>query len=329
MNTNSFIEQNSKITLIVTETALTSRIDRYISQQLPNYSRNFFQQLIEQGYVTLNTTIVTKQSTPVTGGDEITLHFPPHQKIQKSELDAATKEISILYQNDHFMIINKPAHLLIHAPSAQSTAITVVDWITYNHDDIKHVGLVDRPGIVHRLDRETSGLLIVARTNYAHQTFNTLFQKREINKTYHAVVVGHPEKVGFIDYGIARDPYNRAKMKAFDSNHKDYRAETKIIRPSQTHYTVLEYFNNPDAALVELKPISGRTHQIRVHMTASGHPLIGDQLYSKRSSLINRHALHAYSLSFIFDNVPYSFTQEPPQDFQKLVSGLQTNSKPF
>lgn len=329
MNTNLFIEHNTQSTFIVPETVENTRLDRYISQQFQHYSRNFFQQLIKNGHVTLNATVVTKQSIAITAGDTITLHFPANQEIQPNELNDITKNISVVYKNDHFMIINKPANLLVHAPSSKSTAITVVDWIKQNHSDIKHIGLVDRPGIVHRLDKETSGLLIITRTNHAHQTFTELFKKREIKKTYHAVVSKHPEKEGTIDYAIGRDPHNRIRMKAFNPNHKNYHTHSSTVRSSQTNYTTLHYFNNPDAALVELKPISGRTHQIRVHMAALGHPLTGDQLYGEQSSLIDRHALHAYNLEFIFDEIPYSFTQEAPPDFQNLVFHLQKNSTPF
>ena len=135
---------------------------------------------------------------------------------------------------------------------------------------------VDRPGIVHRLDKDTSGLMVVPRTHYAHKYFSTLFRDRQIHKTYYAVVHGHPDAQGTIDFSVGRHPEQRTKMHAFPH---DYRQDLPM-RSAVTHYTVLEYF--ADSALVELKPVTGRTHQIRVHCTALGHPLIGDPVYGTK-----------------------------------------------
>src|SRR5579863_8010067 len=119
------------------------------------------------------------------------------------------------------MILYKPPHLLTHPPSSTSAAVTLADWIIHNHADLAHVGIIDRPGIVHRLDKETSGILIVARTNYAHGVFNKLFKERKVAKTYLAIVDGHPEKEGTISLSIGRDPINRVKMATFDEDAVD------------------------------------------------------------------------------------------------------------
>jgi 23S rRNA pseudouridine1911/1915/1917 synthase len=155
-----------------------------------------------------------------------------------------------------------------------------------------------------------------------------LFRNRTINKTYKAVVSGHPDKEGIITLAIGRDPINRIKMASFNEDYID--ATGKIcsikVRTAKTEYKVLEYFDN--AALIEVKPTTGRTHQIRVHMTAIGHPIIGDQLYGKKSPHIDRQALHAEKLNFIFDGAEYSFFNDIPDDFQQLINSLRTSSKP-
>jgi 23S rRNA pseudouridine1911/1915/1917 synthase len=206
-----------------------------------------------------------------------------------------------------------------------SSAITVADWILHNHHELSNVGAVDRPGIIHRLDKETSGLLIIARTNYGHNALGALFRNRKINKTYKAIVAGHPPKDGTITLAIGRNPTNRLKMATFNEDLIDHTGKigcTKV-RHATTDYKVLEYFD--DASLIEVKPTTGRTHQIRVHMAALGHPIIGDQLYGKTSPFINRQALHAEQLSFIFDDTHYSFTDEFPHDFQQLINNLRTS----
>jgi 23S rRNA pseudouridine1911/1915/1917 synthase len=224
------------------------------------------------------------------------------------------------------MIIHKPANLLVHAPSVKSPAVTLIDWIRHHHHELSSVGAVDRPGIIHRLDKETSGLLIVTRTNYGHTLLGDLFKNRMMHKTYKAVVEGHPAPEGTITLAIGRNPVNRTKMTFFNENCVDETGKVGAIkaRHAKTEYKVLEYFN--DTSLIEAKPTTGRTHQIRVHMMALGHPIIGDQLYGKKSSLIDRQALHAEQLSFTFDNMQHSFTDKAPDDFQQLITFLRKES---
>jgi 23S rRNA pseudouridine1911/1915/1917 synthase len=153
-----------------------------------------------------------------------------------------------------------------------------------------------------------------------------LFRERNIHKTYKAIVAGHPPKEGTITLAIGRNPINRLKMMHFDPELIDSTGKVGVtkVRHAKTDYKVLEYFD--DATLVEVKPTTGRTHQIRVHMAALGHPIIGDQLYGKKSPLIDRQALHAEGLSFVFENKDYSFIDEIPEDFQQLINHLRTNS---
>ncbi len=304
-----------------------NRIDSYITNQFPYYSRNFFQRLIDDQRIKINDQIVTKQSVTVKENDVIAITFPPERSIEPDTLSNENLGVRIVNTHKHFMIIYKPANLLIHSPTPMHTDVTLVDWILHNHKNLAHVGYVDRPGIVHRLDRDTSGILIIPRTNYAHSVFGQLFKKRTISKTYHAVVKGHPSRKGTIDLPIGRDPITRAKMTTFKTTASDKpsRVGNVKIRHAITHYKVLEYFEN--ATFVEVKPITGRTHQIRVHFAAIGHPLIGDQIYGEESKLINRQALHAYGLSFVFDGTKHTFSHDTPKDFQELLAALHSEKK--
>lgn len=325
MVTNGQIKPNSQYTLVAHASDACQRIDSYLAKQFSHYSRSFFQKMIDTQAIRRNGSIVTKPSTPVYANDTIVVTFPASRTIEPVAIINSTINVSVVAQNDHFMIIYKPAHLLVHAPSKTSTAITLTDWIMHNHVELAQVGVIDRPGIVHRLDKETSGIMIVTRSNYAHSVFGKLFKSREISKTYHALVAGHPDREGTIEHAIGRDPINRIKMAPFDQDLIDEKGMIKNIkvRRACTNYKVLSYFK--DSTLIEVKPITGRTHQIRVHMAAIGHPIIGDQLYGTASLDIDRQALHAHSLSFTFDGTPYTFSMEVPEDFQQLLR----NQKPL
>lgn len=307
----------------VPENSAPCRIDRFIKELFPDYSRTYFQHIIDAGGITINNIPVKKSSTLVLSNNTVTIQFPAQKIAPIQTVIEKTTGVSVLATTDHFMIIHKPADLLVHAPSTTSTAITLTDWIRQNHGDIVSVGLTNRPGIIHRLDKETSGIMIITRTNYAHNVIGGLFRERKISKTYLAIVAGHPEKEGTITLAIGRDPINRIKMASFNEDCIDSITNTKI-RHAKTDYKVLEYFK--DSSLIEVKPTTGRTHQIRVHMAAIGHPIIGDQLYGKKSHLINRQALHAQSLSFVFEDTSYSFKDEIPEDFQQLLNTLRSCS---
>lgn len=275
------------------------------------YSRSLFQKLIIGGHVSVNGTVVTKPSFSAQPGQTITIHVPPLPDPKMVHENARNIPIEIVFSHEHFLVLNKPAHVLVHSPRTNSTDLTVVDWLLAHFADIQSVGGSDRPGIIHRLDKDTSGLLLVARNQYAHAKLSELFKNRLISKTYVAVVKGHPSSKGVIDFNIIRHPIDRIRM-----SHSSISG-----RQATTHYTVREFLHN--AALIEAQPLTGRTHQIRVHCAAIGHPIIGDALYHCSSTLIDRQALHAYKLSFMFEGQQYSFCQEPPADFQKLVEKLR------
>ncbi len=312
----------------VTQTQSGQRLDKFLTSMLPSYSRSFFQDLIEQGHIIINATQKAKASTLLKTDDHVTITIAPPAKRPIFNRVQDNLGIEILHTHEHFFIINKPAGLLVHQTEVFTQASTVVDWLLSNYAQNLEVGSIERPGIVHRLDKDTSGLLIIARSNTAHVTFSSLFKKHAIAKTYVAIVHGHPPASGIIDFSISRDPVNRKKMTThlpdIMSLTQEYRTHaTGTKRAARTQYKVLQYFDKH--ALVELKPTTGRTHQIRVHCAAIGHPLIGDSLYGISSKLIARHALHASQLSFKFSDQEFNFTAEFPDDFKKLVDLLQNS----
>lgn len=316
----TLIPPNTTHQIIVLESDVGKRLDLYLKQQFPSYSRNFFQQLICQQMVLINNKLELKAKTLTKQNDVVEITFPPiTTELPKKEIPK-NLDIRIVHEDKHFMIINKPANLTVHPPKITSQEVTLVDWLVYRFNELSRVGYADRPGIVHRLDKDTSGLMLVARNNCAHALLSDMFRNRTIQKTYLAVVKGHPEKNGTINFAITRDPVRRNSMIHIAAEEKK---EGKKIRDACTHYEVLEYFD--DCALVQAKPVTGRTHQIRVHFSAIGHPLVGDLLYGEKSKKIGRHALHAYSLTFEFNGKKNNFFQNPPQDFQKLIEILRNN----
>jgi len=316
------VEPNSVHTFTVKEDQEGQRVDLFLSEQFPSYSRSFFEKLIEQGRVKLNGKPINKKSTVLKINDTVSVQFPELKKdpVQLKK-DIEKLDVKIVHEDPHFLIINKPAGLMVHAPHPDSTEVTLVDWLLAKFKELKNVGYEDRPGIVHRLDKDTSGLLIIPRNNCAHAYFSDLFKKRKIKKTYLAIVKGHPNKEGEIDLDIARHPSDRKKMTHVTIGNRP-QIKSKI-RHAKTLYKVLEYFD--EYALVEVYPVTGRTHQIRVHFTGIKHPLLGDPIYGQKSKIIPRHALHANKLEFEFEGKKFTFQEDAPKDFKDAVTQLRTS----
>ncbi len=307
---DSFVAASSNFSIVFTMSE-PQRIDLFLSTYFTLYSRTFFKKLVDHNLIQINGKIITKSSILVKENDSINVQFPPENTTISKDVDP-NLPVSLVFEHEHFLVVNKPPYLSVHAPSSNHEEVTLVDWLLSKFKEIRVVGCYDRPGIIHRLDKNTSGLLIVSRNNYAHEQLSNLFKNRLIKKTYLAVVKGHPLPAGSIAFPISRDPLYRIKMShRFSSG-----------RPSLTNYKVVTYFK--DTALLQLHPVTGRTHQIRVHCAALGHPLVGDALYGTSSKLIDRHALHALSLEFTFEGEQFSFHQEPPADFKQLIDVLGT-----
>ena len=291
----------------ITCSASPQRIDRLLTAEFPRHSRNYFQQLIFDEHVLLNGSIIKKSSAIVKPGDTLQITFPAVRPLGALPLPEEDMGVRILYEHADFLIVYKPAHVLVHAPNNYSATVSLVDWLVHSFKELEAVGSTDRPGIVHRLDKDTSGILIIPRNNSSHAYFSGLFQQRKIHKTYLAVVQGHPSQSGTMDFNISRHPVHKHKMTHNAGGGRD----------ALTHYNVVEYF--PNGALLEVNPVTGRTHQIRVHCAAIGHPIEGDSIYGTSSESIARQALHAYRLSFTYQDRYYCFWYDMPDDMKNLI----------
>ena len=308
------IKPGETLIIDVYEEDIDKRLDVFLAKSLKLYSRSFFQKLISAQHVKINDLVVTKSKTKIQRNDIVSVTFPPEKKIDLKKIINKELDVQILNQHPDFLIVYKPAGLMVHDPTdtqISNDIITLVDWLLVHFKELENVGEIDRPGIVHRLDMNTSGLLIIPKKRYAHTIFSDMFRERKIQKTYLAIATGHPDKEGTIDFSISRHPQQKTRM-----THT-----IQTGRSATTHYKVLEYFK--DCSLLELKPITGRTHQIRVHLAAIGHPIIGDSVYGNHSKIIKRQALHAYKLEFEYKNEPFSFMCPIPQDFENAIEALK------
>jgi 23S rRNA pseudouridine1911/1915/1917 synthase len=283
------------------------RLDQFLRRELPEHSRAFLQKLIEQGDVRVNGK-PSKPSHAVRAGDEVGVEIPPPRP-----LDARPEQIplDILFEDSDLIVVNKPAGLVVH-PAAGNQEHTLVNALLHHcRGELAGIGGVERPGIVHRLDKGTSGCLVVAKTDFAHQALVAQFKARGVKKIYRAVCWGKLSKSsGHIETMIGRSERDRKKMSA------------RVARGRQavTDYRVLKQF--ADFALVELHIHTGRTHQIRVHMAHIGHPVVGDATYGRGYTTIPvaRMMLHAYKLGFTHPRTQefVEFTAPVPEDMVKL-----------
>ncbi len=301
---------NSKdyVSIIVPEGHQPMRLDQFLSKT-QGYSRSYFHGLIKQGNVLVNGVVMCKSSTIVREHDTIAFSIPRSVPVEKQIIEQL--DVKVVYEGKDFLVLNKPAGLAVHKPSESTQSVSLIDWLLLYYPQIATVGQAHRPGIVHRLDKDTSGLILIARTQEGYQGLIELFKQRLISKVYIALVEGHPSKEGTIELSIYRHPIHPLKM-----TWHQYTGREAI-----TQYKVLEYLDK--AALLELKPLTGRTHQLRVHCAAIGQPILGDFLYGKASPLINRQALHAQHLAFSFRNESYSFFAPPPDDFMNAFRKLK------
>lgn len=287
------------VKIIVQEGDIAQRLDLFLIKKFPSYSRSYFQNLIEDNLIKINSKAAPKSSYLLKKQDEIDIEFPPQQPL---EIIPQKVDFDIVDTKEDFLIINKPAGLIVHHSQSNKDQITLVHGLLYLFKEFKEFSDTIRPGIIHRLDKDTSGLIIIARNTPSQISLASLFKERIIKKTYYALVSGHPSPQGTINAPIGRHPKERHKMSVHGLEKRE----------SITHYTVLKYFK--DTALVELHPITGRTHQIRVHLASIGHGILGDSTYGHKSKLISRQALHAkksnsnIKISNIHMNVHYQRT---------------------
>ncbi|BAZ30812.1 RluA family pseudouridine synthase [Cylindrospermum sp. NIES-4074] len=262
------------------------RLDRYLSQELPDISRSRIQQLIEQGNVQLNDKVCTSKKITLKIGDRITLEIP---EVQPLKLQAEDIPLDILYEDDQLIILNKPAGLVVH-PAPGHADGTLVNALLAHCPNLPGIGGVQRPGIVHRLDKDTTGAIAIAKTDIAHQHLQAQLQAKTARREYLGVVYGAPKtESGIIDLPISRHPQDRKKMAIVPIEQGG--------RNAITHWRVRERLGN--YTLIHFQLETGRTHQIRVHSAKIGHPIVGDPVYgSGRSVGVNLpgQALHAWRL---------------------------------
>jgi 23S rRNA pseudouridine1911/1915/1917 synthase len=300
------------------------RLDSCLALLHPVWSRSRARRLIDGGHVTVNGA-PARPALKVHGGDRIEVAEPP---VAPLEAEAEDIPLDILFEDDDLLVLNKPAGLVIH-PAAGNPAGTLVNALLHHCTDLSGIGGVERPGIVHRLDKDTSGAMVVAKTDRAHLALSIAFRRREVSKTYLAVCYGVPKDVdGVIEAPIDRHPRDRQQM-----------AVVSTGRPARTLYHVEESFDG--TSLVSCRLVTGRTHQIRVHLAHHGHALVGDPLYSGRQwrnlsdavvrtacRSFPRQALHARRLGFEHPvtHVAMEFEASVPGDLTDLLDILRENA---
>jgi 23S rRNA pseudouridine1911/1915/1917 synthase len=309
---------------------LSGRLDKTIADLCPDLSRSRLKGLILEGFVVLDGVVVTDVSAKVTGGEVAEITIPP---IGEGDPKPENIPLDIVFEDEDLLVLNKQSGLVVH-PAPGNWQGTLVNALLYHcGDTLSGIGGVKRPGIVHRLDKETSGLMVVAKTDRAHQGLTAQFADRSLSRKYMALVWGFPKTMaGVVETNMGRSKTNRKKMAVQREGGKE----------AITHYHVDELYGRT-AALIECQLETGRTHQIRVHMSHLGHPVIGDIIYGKRPRHISqafesevlrmlpaeRHMLHAYHIHFIHpvSGNAMEFEVDLPNDMQKTRAFLKEKLK--
>jgi 23S rRNA pseudouridine1911/1915/1917 synthase len=293
--------------LVVPRELARMRLDLFLVKSLPEFSRSRIQRLIRAGFVRVEGAVMRPHQS-VRSGDEIEVTDPPLEKIQ-SEPEAIP--LTILYEDDDLIVINKAAGMIVH-PGAGQHEHTLVNALLHHCTTLSGIGGKERPGIVHRLDKETSGCLVVAKNDVAHRELSKQFTERTVEKIYLALVAGKlRNETGVIENKIGRHPVHRQRMSVSSPGGRAAKTEYRVVRSSE------------QASLVECKLHSGRTHQIRVHLHHLGNPVLGDKVYApKFASDFPRQMLHAWKLGFHHPRSGEwkSFEAPLPEDFKEAVA---------
>ena len=288
------------------------RLDKYLAEQFPEQTRSYLQKLIKDGEVLVNGKNV-KTGYQLSKGDEVSVNIPEPKEL---DVEPQKMNLDIVYEDDDVILINKPKGMVVH-PAPGHTTDTLVNGLLYHcKDNLSGINGVARPGIVHRIDRDTTGILIVCKNDMSHNSIAAQLKEHSINRRYRALVHGNlKDDTGTIEGPIGRHPIDRKKMAINERNGK----------PAVTHYTVLERFGN--YTLIECKLETGRTHQIRVHMTSIGHPLVGDEVYgpAKCPFKLQGQSLHAMVLGFVHPRTGeyMEFSADLPEYFEDLLRKLR------
>lgn len=297
------------ITVQANETDKGKRIDKFISEVIDEATRSYIQKIIDSGLVEIQGKKVTKNGNKLKGNETITIKLP-----EPENLDLIPEDIplDIVYQDGDIVVINKGPDMVVHPAYGNYTG-TLVNALLYHIKDLSTINGVIRPGIVHRLDKDTSGIIVVAKNNPSHLALADMFKEKTLEKTYVCIVKGIlKEKEGRIETLIGRDPRDRKKMAVVRENGRIAISNYKVLDESKNH------------SLVQVKIETGRTHQIRVHMKSLNHPILGDATYGNGSDKIGRQMLHAYNLKFNhpIDNHEMKVIAPLPEDFKAAANSV-------
>lgn len=298
--------------LIVPENCF-SRIDKWITDNNPEFSRSEVQRLISDGKITVNNSPCSK-NTKIKAGDIVDISF--EKKEEDTQILPEKFDLDIVYEDNDLLVVNKPKGVVTH-PATSHTSGTLVNFLMYHcGDNLSDLNGKLRPGIIHRLDKDTSGLLIVAKNNFAHEHLAKQISDHSFDRFYEAVVYGHfKEPKGTVDAPIGRNPKDRKKMAVVFENSKN----------AVTHYEVIKEFN--DFSHIRCQLMTGRTHQIRVHMSYIGHSVAGDEVYGPKKVItkLGGQCLHAKAIGFIHprSNQYMYFESELPDYFINFMKGLK------
>ena len=303
------MKDSKLIEFVVTEDGAKLRLDQFLAKRLPEYSRSRIQQLIRGGFVRLNDQ-TTRPRQIVRRSDKISLREPPVEKI---DIRPEPIPLDVLFEDEDIIVINKPAGLTVH-PGASQREHTLVNALLNHCVSLSGIGGKERPGIVHRLDKETSGCLVVAKNDIAHRELSKQFAARTVEKIYLALVTGKLRKpAGVIEEKIGRHPVHRQRMRVTSLRGRTAKTEYRVICSSE------------QASLIECRLHSGRTHQIRVHLHHLGHAVLGDKVYAARfAKNFPRQMLHAWKLGFHHPRTGElkNFEAPSPADFKQAVSAV-------
>lgn len=306
------IEYNEKISLKIDDECAGDRADKILSDVLSNYSRSFIQSLFVDGLVISNGKTVSKSFKPKSG-DIIEFSVPEPVSLS---LEPENIPLDIVFEDDNLLVVNKPRGMVVHPAPGNYSGTLVNALLWHCKGNLSGINGVARPGIVHRIDKDTSGLLLVAKNDIAHISLSEQIKAHTLDREYRAVIHGHLKKIsGIVDAPIGRSPNDRKKMCVTDKNSKN----------AVTHYEVLEEYKN--FSFLKLRLETGRTHQIRVHMAYLGHPVAGDPVYGPKNGVLslNGQCLHAGVLGFVHPVTNEFIRVEAPlpEYFVRFIEGIK------
>ncbi|MCY7008030.1 RluA family pseudouridine synthase [Fusobacterium simiae] len=294
------------------------RLDKYLSEQIDEATRSYLEKLIDNNYVKINSKVINKNGRKLKQGEKIEVLIPEEENIN---IEAENIPLNVVYENDDFIVINKNYGMVVHPAYGNYTG-TLVNALLYYTNNLSSVNGNIRPGIIHRLDKDTSGLILVAKNNYAHAKLASMFTDKTIYKTYLCIVKGNFSEQnlsGRIENLIGRDSKDRKKMTVVKENGKIAISNYKVVEQVESY------------SLVEVTIETGRTHQIRVHMKSINHPILGDPTYGNEDKNVKRQMLHAYKLEFLnpLDNKKYIFKGKLFDDFIEVAKKLKFNIEKY